>query len=181
MKTQELQIKFKDGDKESELVLHHIDEQHKLSLIDGFFKFFDINVEFQEMAETYLKVGKSYKDFYDNVDTTVFVETNEIIETEPLSAESWGWPSEETKETIIKEDHHETGIKIKSGVSHYRCHYVCPKCRKSSNRYIKENETKITCMDCRKHMSVRRATNSHALEQDSFGNFFVAGNFVRQY
>ena len=78
---------MRDGEKHSEVTLTDIEEQYKLAVIDGMFKFFDVDVNFKEMADTYLKVAKSYKDFYENVETPNLTESNEPVEAIVLTEE----------------------------------------------------------------------------------------------
>lgn len=184
----EVRIRFKDGEKESELTFNGINEHHKLSLIDGFFKFFDLNVDFQEMAETYLKVGHSYKDFYKEVDpskdemlgsvTSKKAEdvTLKDIDTEKMQIEN-NWKIEESSSDP---DFRKTGIKIReNGTKYYRCRYICSKCRNKGNHYIKKTDGFITCHECGNRMRVISATEKGFPDTDDYGNFFIAGAYKR--
>ena len=182
----ELYIRLKDGEKESELRLTEIAEEHKLPLIDGFFKFFNINVDFKEMAETYVAVGASYRDFYKNAKSVEFAETNESFKEEPQE-ETPAKPVEpeidvsalaDSKNYLHSDDdHYKTGIKTKFGVNHYRCHYICPNCSNRGNHYIKKDLRLVSCHDCQQQMVVKPASPNGFPETDEFTNFFVAGNF----
>ncbi|WP_110933766.1 hypothetical protein [Paenibacillus bouchesdurhonensis] len=82
--------------------------------------------------------------------------------------------------TIPEPEHYKTGIKYKDGVPHYRCRYWCknPDCKNKGNHYIPEEERVVTCHVCGEELKVRMATDGK-LQQDGWGNFFIADELVR--
>jgi DNA-directed RNA polymerase subunit RPC12/RpoP len=67
--SKEIYIKLKDGEKESEMKMVDVEPQHQLALMDGVFRFFDLDIDFKEMADVYHRSGKAYKEFFDGMDT----------------------------------------------------------------------------------------------------------------
>lgn len=189
----EIFIRFKQGDKEAEMALDNLHPENQLALMDGLFKFFDVDVAFKELVEVSLRTRKAYLDFYKETNTTAFTETNEQIE-EPVVEEPEGKVAEikeelkkqaedsanwETSTDQKEESHWYTGIKVKNGVEHFKLHYRCPTCMKASNVYIKKNDRYVHCYDCNTKMMVKPATTEE-LGRDVYGNYFIAGNLDPQ-
>lgn len=187
--SKELTVRFKEGEKEAELNIVDFNADNQLALLDGMFKFFDIDVAFKELAQISIHTRQAYQDFFEKTNEINWTETNEEPAAEPETnvdintiitnpelvkqaeiTENW------TPATEKEETHWYTGIKVKGGVEHYRLHYKCPSCGKSGNQYIEKTERRVGCYDCRTKMNVRPAT-SEELGRDEFGNFFVAGDF----
>lgn len=64
------------------------------------------------------------------------------------------------------------------GVYHYQTYYVCPKCKQKGKGYIKENDIHVQCYNCHQYMKVRNATDKGFPDADTFGNVFIAGEFI---
>jgi ribosomal protein S27E len=187
--TKEVSIRFKDGEKEAELNLVEVSPEHQLALIDGVFKFLNIDVSFKEMAEVSLQTRKAYLDFFNKTNVTDFTETNEVIEEIEEIEETKEEPtiSIELKENAKDEKnwdiqsleeikpHWYTGIMVKKGVEHFKAYYKCPSCSKKATVYVKKTDRNCRCYDCGTMMMLRPATDEE-LGRDSFGNFFHAGN-----
>jgi hypothetical protein len=197
----ELYLKMKDGEKETELRIPSFDEQNQLAIIQGVFNFFDVPVDFKEMAEVDIKTRQAYASFY-NGRPTEFTEIGEDVAlTKPTT--EFSIKTEGTEETLIQEqdqiqeayiikeeekhieetekiqeenDYIITGIKTIGGKKRYRCRYTCPKCDHRSNHYVLENEKTLYCYECKKKMVIKTATPEPFPTQDKFGNFFIAGN-----
>lgn len=186
--SKEMYIRFKDGNKEVELNLVDFQPENQLAVLDGVFKFFEIDIAFKEIAEISLHTRKAYLDFYNGTTTTEWTETNEepIIEApiveetitpKPESIKQAEVPANWTVEATVKEEEYWfTGIKKKAGINHYRLHYKCPSCLGVGNIYIKKEDRSCYCRDCRTQMMVRPASTEE-LGKDSYGNFFIAGNY----
>lgn len=161
----EVTIHFRKGEQEAKMKLSQVNAENQLALIDGVFKFFDIHVDFKEMAAIYQRSGKAYADFFNQLDSEE--SSDKKVET-----------TEEELATQENQNYMTTGIKIINGEKHYKCRYKCPKCGKIANRYIKENERAVECYDCYAKMFVRQACSEGKLIPDSYGNFFIAGDLV---
>lgn len=186
----EISIHFKKGDQEAEMTFSDIDPEYQIALIDGIFKFFDLDVNFKELAEVHIKTRKAYQEFYEKTKVTSFTETNEQ-DTE-LPAEEADKGFEEVKKGFEEvaasgynwqnptaepaPDHYATGIKEKHGKYYYRCRYKCPTCSKLANHYVLATDSQVACFDCKTKMHIHTATGS-PLARDSQGNFFIAGDF----
>jgi hypothetical protein len=166
-----IHIKIKDGEKESELFLDHIDEEHKLSLVDGFFKFFNINVDFKELADIYKKSAKAYDDFFKELESDVDYK-NETTTVD----------SNEYAETLKELDYVDTGIKYDTlNKPKYKCRYKCT-CGKEANHYIWIGTTYVKCWDCNSELKVYPATVKGEVQKDNpadyrdpKGNYYIAG------
>lgn len=187
---------MKDGEKETELRIPSFDEKNQLAIIQGVFNFFDVPVDFKEMAEVDIKTRQAYASFY-NSGPTEFTEIGEDIgitkPTTEFSTKTEGTeeykvqeiqPEKEMIQEEKKEEEKEkqeddyfiTGIKTIGGKERYRCRYTCPKCDHRANHYILPNEKTLYCYECKKKMIVKTATPEPFPTQDAFGNFFIAGN-----
>lgn len=204
MMTKEVYIRFKDGEKESELKLESINSEHQLALMDGVFKFFNLDVDFKELATIYHRSGKAYQEFFEKMDAntdykeeltepkvnteqyaTALKET--VIETEKAKVVEHktinGYhPSYDLKNT----DYFTTGIKYDSlGKPLYKCRYKCPQCNDESNHYVKTATQHVRCWKCQRMLKVQPATvhgepekaNNPEIYRDTNGNFYVAGSF----
>jgi hypothetical protein len=166
-----IHIKIKDGEKESELVLDHIDEEHKLSLVDGFFKFFDINVDFKELADIYKKSAKAYDDFFKKMDNAANYKDEKTTVDSNVYAE-----------TLKQEDYMDTGIKYDAlNQPKYKCRYKCT-CGKEANHYIRTGTTKVRCWECNSELKIYPATLNGEVQKDNpedyrdpKGNYYIAG------
>ena len=74
----------------------------------------------------------------------------------------------------------EDGKKIWSdGTTTYQCFYVCPTCKDRGKQFVKTSSLETYCKSCSKRMKTKHATSKGFPNQDSFGNYFIAGDFVR--
>ena len=164
----ELYMMMQSGEQKTEFRSSDFNPEHQLAVLDGLFKFFDIDVNFRDMIATYNKTGKAYREFYGELETPTLTEVNEPVEVKI-----------EVEEPAIERPVF-TNTKLKADVLTYKCHYICPTCKKRANKYIGKYERTINCHDCFKLMPVQTATENGDLEQDVFGNFFIAGEFRRK-
>lgn len=182
MAAKELKVTLKDGEKESSITLSEFNEDHQLAVIDGFFKFFDVKVDFKEMIEVYRRSGKEYKEFYDKLDKQE--ENKEDRDIKREFEEGYGTIDKEDKSEDEKSDDYKiTGIRIgKLGNKAYKCRYKC-ECGDKGNHYIEKYRKTVTCWECQRILDVQPATENgdpvdeDNLEQyqDSYQNFYVAG------
>lgn len=68
--------------------------------------------------------------------------------------------------------------RIIRGVYHYQTYYVCTRCKQKGKGYIKENDKQVQCYNCHQYMKVRNATDKGFPDADTFGNVFIAGEFI---
>ena len=162
MEKKSIYLKITEGDKESELNISEADAPQQISIIQGVFALFDVDIDFQEMVRTYMESGKAYQEFYSQFDTNEIVECNEKEETED--------------ELFVK------GIKIRHGKKYYRLRYICPnpECKKVANHYITPETKEVSCYDCKTRMIVEPATEEGFPHSDTYHNYFIAGNFQRE-
>ncbi|MCA1066100.1 hypothetical protein QTG56_25575 (plasmid) [Rossellomorea sp. AcN35-11] len=185
--TKEVYIKLKDGEKESEMKLMDVEPQHQLALMDGVFRFFDLDVDFKEMAEVYRRSGKAYKEFFNEMDshsdyehdgshkeknsqkTKVTAEEFTAAYEEKNNESEVIQPASSPEESVVEGYHpdyqfsdnnyFETGIKYDSlNRPMYRCRYKCPKCKSESNKYIRVGTKDVRCWQCNNVMKTRPAT-----------------------
>lgn len=179
MENKELSITMSDGDKKTEFKTNNFNPEHQLAVIDGLFKFFDIHVDFKEMIDVYNKTGKAYQEFYGKKKDVELTEVNEPKEQKvinPILKEQY----EAALNEISVEQLTFSNTRQINGVTTYQCHYICPSCRHRANRYIKKFDRTVLCHKCYKTMQVESATHNGNLEQDIFGNYFIAGEFKRR-
>lgn len=164
-------IKLKDGEKEAELEMNYQPE-HELIIMDGVFKFFGIDVQYEEIAAEQLKIHQMYKEYY--ADDRNFrnaegsAEFCECNETENFK--------ETQNQILIAKDN--PGIKRKNGTLLYRCNYKCPNCRNSGNHYIQESERAIHCHSCKYEMEVQKANVDFSHDENY--NYFLAGLNIKK-
>ncbi|MGM9924778.1 MAG: hypothetical protein ACI35R_11080, partial [Bacillus sp. (in: firmicutes)] len=72
-------------------------------------------------------------------------------------------------------------IRTFHGVKHYQLFYICSDCGKKGKHYITPGTPSVICgnNECNHHMMVRQATLGGILEPDTFGNYYIAGEFKR--
>jgi hypothetical protein len=183
--SKEIYMRIRDGEKESEIKLPNLDPQHQLALIDGVFKFFDLDVDFMEMAEIYNRSGKAYKEFFNEIDSKSNY-TEEIVKVprkaktkidQKITSDQYEATYNEIRVSEIPENnlplnngyhpryefnndnYYVTGIKYNSlNNPIYKCRYKCPQCKKESNRYIKKGTKHIRCWQCQRILKVQPAT-----------------------
>lgn len=82
--------------------------------------------------------------------------------------------------TETNEDYKATGIKYKDGVAHYKCRYWCKnhECRNKGNLYIVPGTKTVDCHNCGREHEVREAVHGEPLQQDTWGNFFIADHLA---
>lgn len=76
-----------------------------------------------------------------------------------------------------------TGVKIGADkVRRYQAYYTCDnaRCRHKGKRYITPETIFVYCHECASKMKVRPATSQGFPSQDSFKNFFIAGNRITE-
>lgn len=180
----ELYLRMRNGEKESELTIPAFNGDNQLAIIQGVFSFFDVDVNFKEMAEIDIRTRQAYASFYKQGETE-FTEIGEDVKlsepqvkfTQKVNGVEVQEQHEEKREVL---DHHTLGYKIKNGEKMYRCRYTCQSCGHRTNIYIKESERWISCYSCNKNLKVLPATTQPFPARDSFGNFFIAGANVQE-
>jgi hypothetical protein len=187
--------------KRTDLELHEADELQKIQIIHNVFEVFGVNKDLQDIAETYLKIGKAYKSFFEKVEP-IEAPSEKLM---PLKLTDDENPSElaqqlqsklqeqqpaienkyskgklaEAYNTALNNEQPEyytTGIKVENGISKYKTRLHCD-CGNQVNRYLPKNTKRVACRDCGREHNVRWAKKGY-LERDKNGNFFIAGKFV---
>jgi hypothetical protein len=181
----EVYIRLRSGDKESELNLKQVSAEHQLALMDGIFKFFDLDVDFKEISDIYHRSGKAYQEFFNEVDNI-----EKPIKDTPKKVDPEEYAASLQKQEAIQQqsvpDHFVTGIKYdRLNRPLYKCRYKCSDCATERNHYIKIGTKNIRCYGCQRILKVKPATafgepekeKDPNMYRDSNGNFYIAGNF----
>jgi hypothetical protein len=179
--TKQIFIRLKDGEKESELKMDAFASEHQLAVIDGLFKFFDVHVDFKELADVYMRSGEAYKSFFEKMDSDVpynneqskekRVGTAKITKVDAEQYENALKETETATETNsaifgyhssydpLNNDYYVTGIKYDStGKPQYKCRYKCPACHNESNHYIRPGIPQVKCWECNRLLKVKPST-----------------------
>lgn len=172
----ECTIHLKDGNKEADLSISY-KEENELIIVDGIFKFFGINIDYEAVSKQQIAIYKMYADYY--ADESNYRAANgsaELAETGEMTfadverhLRSNSFHSE-PQEDLPNEN---PGLKIKGGIPKYRCNYKCPKCGNSGNHYISKTAKIVTCHKCRERLTVH-PVNADFMHDVNF-NYFVAG------
>lgn len=178
-----VKITIDDGNgKKAELEINNADKTTQSVLIHNVFELFGINTDFTEREQKMSKIEKAYSQFFDEVN--------------PIETEKETKDTEEIKEQMIKgfennveelaatykeqndqPDFVRTGIKVRNNKNYYRLHYRCYACYDKNSLYIPNDTKYVWCRRCNQQLDVQLATNDPFPARDSFGNFFVAGDF----
>jgi hypothetical protein len=67
-----------------------------------------------------------------------------------------------------------TGTKEFNGITKYQTRYYCPSCGNKGKRFLALDEHVAYCHECNKGIKKESVGENGKLEQDSFGNFFIA-------
>ena len=100
---------------------------------------------------------------------------DETKATQPISrAERPGIP-EKALDPVF-----ENGKKIyPNGNIQYQTHYICTSCKDRKTIYVGNSALYCYCKACNKRLKLQTATSKGYPHQDDFGNYFIAGSFVR--
>ncbi|MBU8576458.1 hypothetical protein ACQKEX_14510 [Bacillus pumilus] len=179
MNNDNMYLKLKNGDKELEINIPG--PVNQLQIIDGMFRFFDINIDYKEITDFYSAVGKAYSDFYVENSPTLLENSAEVSAKEETNY--YGDTKKEDFQ-INMYDFMSTGIKdAKSDRPRYRTRYIC-NCGEQGNHYIYEKSSTVSCHKCKERLTVICATafghpsenmNNIELCRDRHGNFYLAG------
>lgn len=172
----ELTITLTDGNKKAKYRTNHFDSEQQLAVIDGLFKFFDVDIDFIQMVNTYKKTGKAYAEFYNE---TEVVEPAPPIEEVKEQYESALNELAATEEKVAYVPTF-SNIRTQNGSTTYQCHYICPVCKNRGNKFVGKYERNVNCHKCLKLMPVQPALANGDLEQDMHGNYFIAGDYKRK-
>lgn len=198
---QPIKVFVKNGDKEINIELDHVDEYQKLFLIHNVFSVFGIDTD---LLESYKQVDKIYKLFYKEMekDREYTKPVNQIDPVQikqqmedgykeiAVGQEEVGLSSELQEEfprkkggVVSERLDSRAGIKHIDELPHYQLFYSCPNeiCREKrihkSKIYIPLNTEKTECQSCLEEMEVKPAHPEGFPKRDTFGNYFVAGYF----
>ena len=174
-----------ENGRKAEIEINEADNLSKLIIIQNVFNLFGIDTDILEMTKTFNKIGKAYSEFFNQVDPIEpskeeLERKSNLIKQQMLDGLTLN--KEELVNTYqVTDDQPEfirTGIKIKEDDKKlYRCHYKCPACWNRGTHYIYEWSKKTFCHRCQHEMEVYPAHPEGFPHQDSFGNFFRAGDF----
>lgn len=172
--------------KKASLEISESDQLSNLIIISKVFELFGINTDVFEMTKTYKQIGEAYSSFFNQVDPIEQPSTNELetksIGTRKKLIEGLTKNKEELENTYKSTDDVpefvKTGIKVREdGAKLYRCFYKCFACYNKGSRYIWEFSRTTFCHRCQHELLVYPAHPEGFPNQDSFGNFFRAGDF----
>ncbi|MED2737022.1 hypothetical protein [Bacillus toyonensis] len=100
---------------------------------------------------------------------------------------------EETKEQNVVEEEQSTdvadrpfppsidllGVKVRKDQTYgYQTYYICPMCKNKGKRFAGQYDKFVFCHTCNFRMHKKDATSVGFPEKDSYGNYFVAGDFI---
>lgn len=91
-----------------------------------------------------------------------------------LISDSDGVLAYSTKEEEEEKPRAYTGTKLFNGVTKYQTRYECPTCGNKGKRYLALNEHIAYCHECNQGIKKESVGKNGRLEQDDFGNFFIA-------
>ncbi|OPH61906.1 hypothetical protein BC351_01300 [Paenibacillus ferrarius] len=182
-----VKISIDDGKgKKAEIEISEADNLSKLVIIDKVFRLFGIDSDVFEMVDTYSKIGDAYSSFFNDVQPIEHevihktdIDKNEIREQLIQGLTEDKIELENTYKTVDDQpDFVRTGIKIRDdGTKLYRLHYKCHACWNKGNHWVYEGSIRTWCHRCQHELPVSPANPIGHLTQDTFGNFYVAGDF----
>lgn len=182
-----VKITIEDNDKHAEIELSETDNLSKLVIIQNVFNLFGISTDVLEMVSTFNKAGEAYNSFFEQVKSIEPTINSKDLESkseqikkqmiEGLTANKI--ELENTyKKTDDQPDFVITGIKIREdGTKLYRCRYLCVACWQRGTHYIYAESKHTWCHSCQHNMPVYPAHPDGFPNQDTFGNFFRAGDY----
>jgi len=173
-----------DKGKRAEIELSEADNLSKLVIIQNVFNLFGIDTDVLEMTNTFNRIGKAYSSFFNQVNPIeITKEEIENISNEIKQQMIKGLTLEKEelentyKETKDQPEYVRTGIKIRNdGTKLYRCRYQCIACWNRGTHYIHRESKRTWCHRCLHEMTVYPA-HPDGVSQDTFGNFFRAGDY----
>jgi hypothetical protein len=180
--TKEIQIRLKNGNKETEITFPILDNVTPYIVLEGAFKFLDIDVDFGKTAEKHLRIQQMYSDFYATQPLPSATETNENVSLAPIPEELIVAPQEEILKKVTpfsektENEWFNIGIKIRNGKKNYRVRYECTKCKHVGNHYATNTSFPISCHECRNKMNLSHSLKTSTIPTaDEDFNYFVAG------
>lgn len=104
--------------------------------------------------------------------------TQDLVAPSQTSKDETPEPKAQVKQ--ILKPIYEDGKKIwADGTTTFQCYYVCPSCKDRGKQFVKSSSLTTYCKSCSKQMKVKHATSKGYPHQDTFGNYFIAGDFIR--
>jgi hypothetical protein len=185
-----VKLSIDDGKgKKANLEITEANDLNKLIIIQNVFNLFGVGTDVMEMTNDYRKFGAGYSKFFNQVDP---IEPNKdnlkTIDIEQQLTESYENNKDELESTYKETnddnvpEYVRTGIKIKDETTKlYRCRYECYACYFKGSMYIYPNSKSIRCIKCSHILEVNSAHPDGFPNQDSFNNFFRAGDFKDKY
>lgn len=180
-----VKISIEENGKKAEICLSEADNLSKLVIIQNVFNLFGIDTDVLEMTKMFNNVGKAYSDFFNQVNP--IETTKDEIETKSEDIRNQLIEGLTIHKDELEETYHATtdqpdfvysGIKIRpDGTKTYKLHYKCEACWNTGNHYVYETSKVTWCHRCQHEMKVIPATPQGFGFRDTFGNYFVAGEF----
>lgn len=205
-----IKLSINNGEVNGVFELDKLSNEHKLSMIDGFFRVFGAAESKQNAPHVKTSVLTEPTKFEFSKDEIVIplskvplskdfiskMKSGGIIENPQLlnSKRNLSIPVGEKLAAAVEAAKEQpewwtTGIKYKEdGVPHYRCRYYCknPGCQAKGNEYIRLEDSEVACHNCGQKLAVRLATGEYEdydkmiPERDNWGNFFIADHPVTE-
>lgn len=181
-----IKISIDDGNgKKAEIELNESDSLSKLIIVQNVFNLFGIDTDVVDMARTYNRIGKAYESFFNQVNPVEKSKEEIQLKSQEIQTQMIEGLTvhkdeiEETyKQTKDQPEFVTTGIKVDpDGKKRYRLRYKCPACWNAGNHYVPENSKHTWCHRCQHEMIALPAHPKGFPNQDTFGNFFRAGDF----
>jgi hypothetical protein len=157
--------------KEIDFSLDRADEVQKWALICGMFEVLGVNVP--EVFTTYERIGKAYKDFFDQVrpeePKVITVEASAVTNVPIMTSP----PVKHMHHSISQHDIDALKYAMQGGEVTYKCRVFCDCVSYSQVTYIAQHTKSVNCPSCGKKLRVYQ-TMDKFLEPDKFGNYFRA-------
>ncbi|MBU7315956.1 hypothetical protein [Paenibacillus oleatilyticus] len=182
-----VKISIDDGaGKKADIEINETDNLSKLVIIQNVFQLFGIDSDIMEMAKNYQRIGEAYSAFFNQIEpiepTTINKIESDMNEIKEKLIQGFTENKEELettyKETDDQPEFIRTGIREREdGTKLYRLHYKCIACWNRGNYWVYQDSKRTWCHRCQHELNVYPAHPEGFPNRDTFGNFFVAGDF----
>lgn len=186
-----VKIQIDDGNgKKAELELENVDQTNQAVIIQSVFELFKIDTDFLKRAQKMSEIEKVYSRFMSELDPiepppTSTVRLNDDKERKEEIKQQMEQGLKENKETMDEAyknqndqpEYIKTGIKVRNGIKLYQTRYECYACYYKGTMYLPEKQKHLWCRRCSHQLDMSLATPKPFPERDSFGNYYVAGDF----
>lgn len=186
------QLNIKIGDKEISLNLTGIDEAAQKGIIESSVAAFMKTLEKPRPIRTYKLKERAQPVTYPEAEERMIVSDPPPVvyevETRALEALKKNPPATEKDQSAANGDEKKLSVPIGEKIARlqgfeqtYQAYYICTnkRCKNRGKHYITKSYIEIHCHKCSTKMKVKKAVDGPGFKPDGFGNYFVAGDFVR--